>query len=149
MFLEKIKEVEQYINLMVYMVRSDGVVDDDEKTGLLNLLKERMETPLDDEQTREVLRRLDGDGPSAPTDAELLAAGSGIGIHTLSLLVCDAYSLAASDGEIHSKEVQTIRRYLRLIGIPLQRFADIDMWARNPSRFPDLGEKLLVPVASS
>lgn len=147
--MEKIKEVVQYINLMVYMVRADGVVDDDEKTGLLNLLNERLEAPLSEEQTREVLLRLESEGPAAPSDADLLAAGAGIGVHTLSLLVCDAYSLAASDGEIHSKEVQTIRRYLRLTGIPLERFADIDMWARNPSRFPELGEKLLVPVVKS
>lgn len=141
--MEKIRDVEQYINLMVYVIRADGIVDDEETSGLFSLLEQRLETPLDDEQKNAILERLSADGPAQATDDQLVAAGKGIGNHTLSLLVCDAYSLAAADGEIHDKEVVTVRRYLRLIGVPIDRFADIDMWARNPERNPELGEKLL------
>ena len=146
MKMEKINKAEQYISLMVYIIRADGIVDDDEQSGLLGLLNERLETPLDEEQIKAVVERLTAEGAATATDQELIQAGHGIDTHTLCHLVRDAYSLAASDGEIHGSEVKTMRRYLRLIGIPIERFADIDMWARRPLDNFALGKDLLTPA---
>jgi uncharacterized tellurite resistance protein B-like protein len=141
--MEKIKQVDQYIALMVHLIRADGVVDDDEQSSLLDLLDQRLETPLSQEQKRAVVERLVAPGPAQATDDELVAAGQGIDSHTLCHLVRDAYALAASDGEVHGSEVKTMRRYLRLVGIPIERFADIDLWARSPQENFALGLSLL------
>ncbi len=143
--MEKVSQSEQYISLMVFLIRADGIVDDDERNGLLNLLADRLETPLTPAQVGELQERLDAPGPTTASDEQLLEAGRGIDPLTLCHLVRDAYSLAASDGEIHRSEVSTIRRYLRLAGIPLERFADVDMWARFSRDNLDLGQKLLTP----
>jgi uncharacterized tellurite resistance protein B-like protein len=141
--MEKITQPEQYISLLVYIIRADGIVDDDEQSGLLGLLAERLESPLDQEQTRSLIERLSAPGASEATDDELIAAGQGISLLNLCHLVRDAYALAASDGQIHGSEVRTMRRYLRLSGIPIERFADIDLWARSPVENLALGQDLL------
>ncbi len=110
--MEKITQPEQYISLLVYVIRADGIVDDEEQAGLLALLAERLETPLTEQQTSELLERLVAPGKSEATDQELLDAGRGITTENLCHLVHDAYMLAASDGEIHGSEVKTMRRYL-------------------------------------
>lgn len=141
--MEKITQAEQYIALMVHLIRADGIVDDEEQSGLLGLLSLRLEAPLSEEETLAVVERLVAAGPPEATDDQLVAAGQGIDNHTLCHLVRDAYALAASDGEIHGAEIKTMRRYLRLVGIPIERFADIDMWARGPAENFHLGESLL------
>jgi uncharacterized tellurite resistance protein B-like protein len=144
--MEKITQPEQYISLLVYVIRADGIVDDEEQAGLLALLAERLETPLTEQQTSELLERLVAPGKSEATDQELLDAGRGITTENLCHLVHDAYMLAASDGEIHGSEVKTMRRYL--IGIPIERFADIDMWARRSlDENSEVFKNLLTPPA--
>lgn len=143
--MDKITQAEQYKNLMVYIIRADGIVDDNERSGLIELLSQRMQEALTEEDIAALNARLDAEGRSEASDQELLEAGEGIDTHTLCHLVRDAYSLAASDGEIHATEVKTMRRYLRLIGIPVERFADIDMWARTSTTTLQLGERLLTP----
>lgn len=145
--MPKITQSEQYISLMVHLIRADGIVDDDEQSGLLGLLEERLETPLSAEAMTALQERLGATGPTPASDQELLEAGRGIDALTLCCLVRDAYALAASDGEIHRSEVSTIRRYLRLAGIPLDRFADIDLWARTNSDNLEVGQRLLTPLA--
>jgi uncharacterized tellurite resistance protein B-like protein len=146
--VDKITHTEQYMNLMAYIVRADGIIDDDERSQLLDLLQQRLQQPLDEAATQALQAKLDAAGPSQASDQELLEAGAGIDTHTLCLLVRDAYALAASDGEIHATEIKTMRRYLRLIGIPIERFADIDMWARASTLQLQLGETLLTPLSA-
>ena len=144
--MEKVTNIEQYINLLIYVVRADGIVDDDEIAQLQTLLRARCSAPLADEELEQIAQRLTADGPAQATDDDLVKAGYGIDDHTLMLLIRDAYSLASSDGEIDAAEVQTLRRFLRLHGIPLERYANIDMWARQPEADLEAGVALIQPA---
>lgn len=144
--MEKVTNIEQYLSLLIYVVRADGLVDDEEVIGLRGLLRARCLEPLSDEKLQEIAQRLTSDGPNKATDDELMQAGDGIDDHTLMLLVRDAYSLASSDGEVDAAEIQTVRRFLRLHGVPIERFADIDLWARQPDADLEAGVSILNPV---
>ncbi len=142
--MEKVANIEQYLNLLVYVVRADGIVDDDEIAQLQTLLRARCSEPLSAEELEQIAQRLTAEGSAQASDDELVKAGYGIDDHTLMLLIRDAYSLASSDGEVDAAEIQTLRRFLRLHGVPLERFANIDLWAREPDADLEAGVALLV-----
>lgn len=144
--MEKVTNIEQYLNLLVYVIRADSIIDDQEIGQLQVLLRARCPEPLSDEELTRIAARLTAEGPAKATDDELVKAGFGIDDHTLMLLVRDAYSLASSDGEVDGSEIQTLRRFLRLHGIPVERFANIDLWARNPEADLETGVALLSPA---
>lgn len=143
--MEKVSNIEQYLNLLVYVIRADGIVDDLEVERLQSVLRARCPEPMSDEQLMALSSRLTSDEPFKPSDDELVQAGFGIDEHTLMLLVRDAYSLASSDGDVDGAEIQTLRRFLRLHGVPIERFANIDLWARNPEADLETGVSLLRP----
>lgn len=138
-----------YLHLLIYLVRSDGVIDDEETDQLLHLVEHRLGRPLEPELLEAILTHLQAEGPAQPSDAELMAAGQGLELSDLAWLVKDAYALAASDGEVHGAEIKTMRRYLRLAGVPTERFADIDHWARQPEAALERGLALLDPNVPS
>ena len=141
--MEKISNIEQYLNLFIYVIRADGIVDDEELGQLQALLRQRCTEPLTEEELAAIALRLTGEGPSRPSDDDLVKAGVGIDDRTLMLLIRDAYTLATSDGQVDVAEIQTLRRFLRLQGVPIERFADIDLWARNPNADLDAGVALI------
>ena len=141
--MEKISNIEQYLNLFIYVIRADGIVDDEELGQLQALLRQRCTEPLTEEELAAIALRLTAEGPSRPSDDDLVKAGVGIDDRTLMLLIRDAYTLATSDGQVDVAEIQTLRRFLRLQGVPIERFADIDLWARNPNADLDAGVALI------
>lgn len=147
--MEKISQSEQYTSLLIHLVRADGIIAKDEESVLRRLLSERLVNPPDAVRLQGIRERLTASGPAQPSDADLLSAGHGMDAHTLCHLVRDAYRLAASDGEVHATEIKTMRRYLRLVGIPIERFADIDLWARRADASLEIGQALLTPPTSA
>lgn len=128
----------------MYIARSDREVT----TGERQILTERWSVNgrFSSEQIQDFMERLDAPTAPEPSDEELLAAGSGLDPVTLCELVLDAYKLAASDGEVHGSEIRTLRRFLRLYGIPVERFPNIDHWARFSNGDIEQGLELLGPL---
>jgi uncharacterized tellurite resistance protein B-like protein len=77
------------------------------------------------------------------SDQQLAAVCHGLDASSLAHLVRDAYSMAASDGEIHEAEIVLLQRFLTVAGIPEERFAQVDQWARQSLALAHRGTLLL------
>ncbi len=121
--------IEQYLDFMICILRADGVVDPAERKHLLALMVGGMK--LESSLVERYRGELERAAWSAPTDSELEEIGAGLDDGSLAHLVRDGYGLAASDGEIHRSELALIQRFLRVNGVPAERFEDIDRWARQ------------------
>lgn len=139
--MSALNRIEQYLDFMLYVLRADGVVDRMEKLHMLNLMVEglKLEPALIEKYKTELEKK----EWEPVTDEQLEAVMSGLEPSSLAHLVRDAYGLAASDGEIHDAEISVVRRGLRVAGIPAERFAEVDLWARQSLALAHRGTLLL------
>ena len=120
---------EDYLNFMLWVVRSDGNVDAQQKTRLLSVMVEGMDLRKDlVARYREALALSEW---SDPTDEELRSLAEGLDPLSLSNLVRDAYLMAWADGVLRDVEVNFVKRFLKVAGIPEDRLETIDQWARQ------------------
>jgi len=120
---------EDYLNFMLWVVRSDGNVDAQQKTRLLSVMVEGMDLRKDlVARYREALALSEW---SDPTDEELRGLAEGLDPLSLSNLVRDAYLMAWADGVLRDVEVNFVKRFLKVAGIPEDRLEAIDQWARQ------------------
>lgn len=133
--------IEQYLDFMIYILRADGVVDAIEKHHMLSIMVEGMK--LEPTLVQKYKEILDAEDWAEVTDEQLAAVTDGLDPSSLAHLVRDAYSLAASDGEIHGAELEILRRALGVAGVPPERFEDIDRWARQSLALAHRGTLLL------
>ena len=114
---------------MLWVVRSDGNVDAQQKTRLLSVMVEGMDLRKDlVARYREALALSEW---SDPTDEELRSLAEGLDPLSLSNLVRDAYLMAWADGVLRDVEVNFVKRFLKVAGIPEDRLETIDQWARQ------------------
>lgn len=133
--------IEQYLDFMIYILRADGVVDVEEKRHMLTIMVDGMK--LDPTLVAKYRAILEAEEWPAVTDEQLAAVSEGLDPSSLAHLVRDAYSLAASDGEIHGAELEILKRCLKVAGVPPERFGDIDTWARQSLALAHRGTLLL------
>lgn len=133
--------IEQYLDFMMYVLRADGVVDRDEKVHMLGLMVDGLQ--LDSELIEKYKAELEKDEWEPVTDEQLRRVTQGLEPSSLAHMVRDAYSLAASDGEIHDAEISVVRRCLGVTGISADKFSDIDLWARQSLALAHRGTLLL------
>ncbi len=139
--MEPTNRIEQYLDFMLYMMRADGVIDREEKRHLLSMMVDGMKLHPDIvAKYREALEQSEW---SQVSDEQLRGVGDGLDSSSLAHLVRDAYSMAATDGEIHEAELELLRRFLAVSGIPKDRFADIEQWARQSLALAHRGTLLL------
>ena len=120
---------EDYLNFMLWVVRSDGNVDSRQKTHLLSVMVDGME--LRDEIVDRYREALALSEWTDPSDEQLKELAQGLDPLSLGNLVRDAYLMAWSDGVLREVEVSFVQRFLRVSGIPEERLAEIDEWARQ------------------
>lgn len=118
-----------YLDFMLWVVRSDGNVDARQKTRLLSVMVEGMGL-RDDlvERYREALALTEWPEPS---DQQLKSLAEGLDPLSLGNLVRDAYLMAWADGVLREVEVNFVMRFLRVAGVPEERLPAIDKWARE------------------
>lgn len=120
---------EQYLDFMLWVVRSDGVVDKEQKRRLLAVMIEGMDLRQElVDRYRQALARTTW---SEPSDEELAAHAEGLDAVSLGNLVRDAYLMAGADGVLRKVEVDFVKRFLSAAGIPSERLEAIDLWARQ------------------
>jgi uncharacterized tellurite resistance protein B-like protein len=139
--MEPANRIEQYLDFMLYILRADGVVDREEKRHLLSLMVDGMK--LQPELVARYRCALEQSQWPEVSDQQLATVAHGLDASSLAHLVRDAYSMAASDGEIHQAEVALLQRFLRVAGIPEERFDQIDQWARQSLALAHRGTLLL------
>lgn len=133
--------IEQYLDFMLYILRADGVVDRSEKNHLLSMMMDGLKLAPD--LVQRYRAELDKESWEPVTDEQLAAVMKGLGPSSLGHLVRDAYGIAASDGEIHEAEISLVKRALVATGIPEERFAEVDLWARQSLALAHKGTLLL------
>jgi uncharacterized tellurite resistance protein B-like protein len=139
--MEPANRIEQYLDFMLFILRADGVVDREEKRHLLSMMVDGMKLHPDlVTKYREALEI--GEWPEV-TDDQLAAVCEGLDASSLAHLVRDAYSMAASDGEIHEAELALLQRFLGVAGVPPERFSQVDQWARQSLALAHRGTLLL------
>lgn len=139
--MEPANRIEQYLDFMLYVLRADGVVDREEKRHLLSMMVDGMK--LHPDLVKKYRDALELDEWPAVSDEQLAAVCAGLDSSSLAHLVRDAYSMAASDGEIHDSELTLLRRFLVVAGVPDERFPEIDQWARQSLALAHRGTLLL------
>ena len=139
--MEPANRIEQYLDFMLYMMRADGVIDREEKRHLLSMMVDGMK--LHPDLVAKYKDALEETEWSAVTDDQLRAVSQGLDPSSLAHLVRDAYSMAATDGEIHEAELDVLRRFLVVAGIPDKRFSEIEQWARQSLALAHRGTLLL------
>jgi uncharacterized tellurite resistance protein B-like protein len=134
--------IQQYLDMMVYIIVADGKVQPQEREQFLSLMKgmqldcklidhyrsmlEKEPFPrVSDRQLREVVQDLDPD--------------------SLAHLMIDAYRVAFSDGKLQEEETEVIRRCLTAAGISPDRFGPIESWARHTLELARMGRELFLP----
>lgn len=120
---------EDYLNFMLWVVRSDGNVDVRQKKHLLKVMVEGMD--LREELVNKYRGELAQSEWSNPTDEQLTQLAEGLGPLSLGNLVRDAYLMAWSDGVLRDVEVAFVMRFLKLAGVSEERLDPIDKWARQ------------------
>jgi len=138
--------IEQYLDFMIYVLRADGVVDRNEKKHMVNMMMDGLK--LEPRLLEKYKGELEKESWEKVTDEQLAAVTEGLEPSSLAHLVRDAYGLAASDGEIHEAEISVVRRCLRVAGIDTERFAEIDLWARQSLALAHRGTLLLTQGAT-
>jgi uncharacterized tellurite resistance protein B-like protein len=139
--MEPSNRIEQYLDFMLYVLRADGVVDREEKRHLLSMMVDGMK--LHPELVQKYRDALELSQWPEVSDEQLSAVARGLDASSLAHLVRDAYSMAASDGEIHAAELELLRRFLSLAGVPEERFPQVDQWARQSLALAHRGTLLL------
>lgn len=142
-----VSRIEQYLDFMLYVLRADGVVDRQEKVHMLGLMVDGLK--LAPELLEKYRLELEKDSWEPVSNEQLKAVTEGLDPSSLAHLVRDAYSLAASDGEIHEAEISVVRRCLMVTGVPPERFAEVDLWARQSLALAHRGTLLLTPEVLS
>lgn len=138
---EPANRIEQYLDFMLYILRADGVVDREEKRHLLSMMVDGMK--LHPDLVKKYRDALELSQWPEVSDQQLLAVCHGLDASSLAHLVRDAYSMAASDGEIHEAEIALLQRFLTVTGIPDERFPQVDQWARQSLALAHRGTLLL------
>lgn len=139
--MEPANRIEQYLDFMLYVMRADGVIDREEKRHLLSVMVDGMK--LHPDLVGKYRTALEQERWDPVSDDQLSAVSRGLDESSLAHLVRDAYGMAASDGEIHQAEVNVVRRLLKVSGVPVERFDDIDRWARQSLALAHQGTLLL------
>ncbi len=139
------ERIEQYLDLMLCVLRADGVVDPKEKMQFLTVMVEGLQ--LRPELVHRYRSALDQEDWPELSDEELAALGRGLDPGSLGHMVKDAYSMAGADGSIDSSEVKVVHRFLKAVGIPEERLPAIDNWARVSLEVAQKGQALFrIPV---
>lgn len=120
---------EDYLNFMLWVVRSDGNVDVNQKKRLLSVMVDGMD--LQDGLVDGYRNALAQSEWADPTDEELRKLAEGLDPLSLGNLVKDAYLMAWADGVLRDVEVNFVKRFLRVAGVPEARLDAIDKWARQ------------------
>jgi uncharacterized tellurite resistance protein B-like protein len=120
---------EQYLNFLLWVVRSDGNIALGQRDRLLAVMIEGMDLrkELVDHYRVELSRETWDD----PTDEELTELAANLDELSLGNLVRDGYLMAWADGVLREVEVVFIKRFLGASGIPQERHGEIDKWARR------------------
>jgi uncharacterized tellurite resistance protein B-like protein len=139
--MEPSNRIEQYLDFMLYILRADGVVDREEKRHLLSMMVDGMK--LHPDLVKKYRDALEVTEWPPVSDEQLAAVCEGLDSSSLAHLVRDAYSMAASDGEIHETELALLRRFLGVAGVPEERFHEVDLWARQSLALAHRGTLLL------
>lgn len=138
---KNVNRIERFFDFMLCVLRADGVVDRDEKVHFLSLLVEGLR--LREDVLVKYRRQLAQETWEEPADEELRAISEGLEASALTELVREAYQMAQADQRIDATEVALIQRFLKLAGIPSDRFEAIDKWARESIALAQEGLRLL------
>lgn len=123
------KTTEQYLNFLLWVVRSDGNIALGQRNRLLQVMIEGM--GLRDELVDHYRKELNRESWEDPGDDELQALAKDLDPLSLGNLVRDAYLMAWADGVLREVEVDFVKRFLSAAGIPPERHEGIDHWARR------------------
>lgn len=122
-------KTEQYLNFLLWVVRSDGNVAKSQRNRLLAVMIEGMD--LREELVSHYRDELNRTSWEEPTDAELKELAKDLDELSFGNLVRDAYLMAWADGVLRDVEVAFVRRFLKASGVPEERYEKIDQWARR------------------
>jgi uncharacterized tellurite resistance protein B-like protein len=122
-------KTEQYLNFLLWVVRSDGNIALGQRDRLLAVMIEGMD--LRKELVDHYRDELSRETWEAPTDEELRELAQDLDELSLGNLVRDAYLMAWADGVLREVEVDFVKRFLAAAGIPEDRHEKIDKWARR------------------
>ncbi len=126
---------EQYLDFLLWVVRSDGKIDHRQRRRLLAVMIEGMD--LREELVQRYRDELARQTWDDPTDQELAEHAEGLDALSLSNLVRDGYLMAVADGVLRKVEVDFVKRFLAAAGIPEARLEAIDSWARRALELND------------
>ncbi|MGE0491014.1 MAG: TerB family tellurite resistance protein [Vulcanimicrobiota bacterium] len=138
------QRIEQYLDLMLHVLRADGVVDPAEREKFMAIMVEGLQ--LRPELVERYRKALECSDWTEVSDDELAALGEGLEPGSIAHMVKDAYAMAEADGNFDVSELVLVRRFLKAIGIPETRMEAIDNWARVSLEVARKGERLFVRV---
>ncbi len=138
------ERIEQYLDFMLHILRADGKVEPSEKQQFLSIMVEGLQ--LRQEVVDRYRKALEETSWEPVSDNELAQLGDGLDPGSLAHLVKDAYSMAGADGNIDGAELDLVKRFLVAVGIPGDRFPDIDKWARVSLEVARKGQILFQPA---
>lgn len=136
--------IEQYLDMMVYIIRADGKVEPEEREHLLALMAGMQ---LDPALVSRYQSMLEADFYDPVSDSQLREVVVGLDPDSLAHLIIDSYKLAFSDGTVQEEEKMVIQRCLAVAGIPADRYETIDSWARHTIELAQMGAELFHPPA--
>ena len=122
-------KTEQYLNFLLWVVRSDGNVAKGQRNRLLAVMIEGMD--LREELVQHYRQELNRTRWEEPTDAQLKELAEGLDELSVGNLVRDAYLMAWADGVLRDVEVEFVMRFLSASGVPKEKHEAIDKWARR------------------
>lgn len=129
---------------MLHILRADGKVEPSEKEQFLSIMVEGLQ--LREEVVTRYRQALEEPSWEPVSDRELADLGRGLDPGSLAHLVKDAYSMAGADGSIDGEELHLVQRFLAAVGIPEDRFQEIDRWARVSLEVARKGQILFRPA---
>ena len=115
---------EQYLNFLLWVVRSDGNIALGQRDRMLAVMIEGMDLRRElVEHYREELNREEWEDP---TDEQLRELAADLDELSLGNLVRDGYLMAWADGVLRQVEIDFVKRFLGAAGIPQERHVEID-----------------------
>ncbi len=121
------ERVRKYLDLMVYVLKADGIVHEKERALLDALI---INVGLKDEIIEEYKAKLE-EGSVPDMEKRLTELAENVDAQALAGMVRDAYLMADADGIIDPTEVNLINSFLSKAGIPEERHKEIEMWGRE------------------
>ncbi len=116
---------ESYLDFMLCVLVADGVLHENEK----QLFSEMLDNSGVNSQLRNKYEVIMNDHVSVSSEEYLVQIVKEIDPDQLPVMIRDAYLMASIDGNVHESEIAVINKFLKIIGMPDERFEEIREWA--------------------